>query len=197
MNPEDLRKSLIEEVKNKEAEADIALEKEEELKLRFRVIEEARKVQIRWRGIAPGAERRKLKEIYEAMDVLVTAMKDAAELEDSDESKGRRKKLTKKAGGLIETARKLTGRPESLNETIEKGRRNVVESSAAGAGANTQKRIRDELNYLIDHYSPSNDNKIETLIDKWRRSGDPDYDPAIRLRFRKARKKKSGEEYAL
>ena len=85
---------------------------------------------------------------------------------------------------------------DRFQEEVEKGRKRIVEKAAAGAGANTQKRIRDELNYLIDHYTPSNDNKIEVLIDKWRRSGDPAYDPMIKIRYRNARKKKSGDDYA-
>ncbi|MDK1020761.1 MAG: hypothetical protein QGD90_03895 [Candidatus Hydrogenedentes bacterium] len=83
---------------------------------------------------------------------------------------------------MIESAKKITGRGDTFREKVEKGRKGVVEEVAPGAGANTQKRIREELNYLLNNYTPSNDNKIEMLIDEWRRSGDPSYDPAVKLR---------------
>lgn len=61
-------------------------------------------------------------------------------------------------------------------------RKSMIQEVKQAAGANTQKRIREELNYLLNNYTPSNDNKIEMLIDEWRRRGDPSYDPAVKLR---------------
>ena len=196
MNPEDLRRTLTEQVRQDESEAEIAVEKTEAIKLQSNIVEEAKKVMVRWRAISPSAERRQLQKIYETMDDLVTRMQDLAKREESVETRELRRAILKEAVLLLQSSRKITRKKEDRDVTIEKGRREVVERSAAGAGENTQKRIRNELNYLIDHYSANNDGKIETLIDKWRRSGDPDYDPAIRLRFRSARKKKSGDDYA-
>lgn len=86
---------------------------------------------------------------------------------------------------------------EERIEKIEKGRKSVVEKQRAGVGANSHKRIKAEIDYLIKNYSPTNDHKIDTLIDKWRRSGDPSYDPMIKVHFRNAKKKKSSSDYAL
>ena len=55
----------------------------------------------------------------------------------------------------------------------------------------------DEIEYLLKNYTPSNEHKIETLIDRWRTSGDPQYDPSVKLRLRQARKKKNQSDHAL
>ena len=130
------------------------------------------------------------------MDRLIGRIKVVAAIEDAGEQAARSKEVEEQGNALIERARKITGRGDTFREQVEKGRRKVVDKAAPGAGANTQKRIRDELNYLLNSYSPSNDYKIETLIDKWRRSGDPSYDPAIKLRYRNVRKKKASDDYA-
>ena len=92
--------------------------------------------------------------------------------------------------------RGVRAREERL-EKIEKGRKEVIAKQRAGTGDNTHKRIKAEIDYLIKSYTPTNDHKIDALIDKWRRSGDPSYDPMIKVRFRNAKKKKSSSDYAL
>ncbi len=59
-----------------------------------------------------------------------------------------------------------------------------VKMSEGGDGK--AKRIKSELTYLLNNYAPQYDTRIEQLIDEWRRSGDPEYDPAIRIKHRKA-----------
>ena len=80
---------------------------------------------------------------------------------------------------------------------IELGHKHVQERAKPGALTHAHKRIKDEIEYLLKNYTPSNDYKIETLIDKWRTSGDPGYDPSIKLRLRQARRKKNDSDYAL
>jgi len=131
------------------------------------------------------------------MDKVLGELTKLKDKPDDDDKSETCKELIGRASKLIDMGRKITGRRPSEVEEIEKGRKQLVERGAAGGGDRTQKRIRDELNYLIDHYNSTNDMKIETLIDKWRRSGDPSYDPAIRLRFRNARRKKDSGNHAL
>jgi hypothetical protein len=79
----------------------------------------------------------------------------------------------------------VTGSKE-YREAVEKGRQTFLSKSAEGGDSRAQ-RIKGELNYLINNYLPAHDNRIEALIDDWRRSGDPTYDPAIRVRHRRAK----------
>jgi len=62
-----------------------------------------------------------------------------------------------------------------------------VEVVSSEAGDSKAIRIRNELTYLINNYLPANDARIGHLIEEWRRSGDPTYDPAIRVKLRQAR----------
>jgi hypothetical protein len=69
---------------------------------------------------------------------------------------------------------------------VDKGLAELRRVSAEGGDGKAQ-RVKNELNYLLNNYLPSYDMRIEQLIDEWRRSGDPSYDPAIRARLRRAR----------
>ena len=80
---------------------------------------------------------------------------------------------------------------------VARGLKRVQEKHAMGMGGNAFGRIKNELNYLLNNYTSANDAKIEQLIDKWRRSGDPAYDPSINVRYRSARKKKMKSDQAL
>ncbi len=137
-----------------------------------------------------------VRDVFASHYFLLAYLASLGTMQVAGERAARCKQLDEEAEALIEKARRITGGGGTFQEEVEKGRKKVVEKAAPGAGANTQKRFRDELNYLLDNYSPSNDNKIETLIDKWRRSGDPSYDPAIKLQYRKVRKKKASDDYA-
>ncbi len=193
MDADELRKSMTQEVKQAAEEAE---EQVQASRLLDRLKDQATLVRTRFRAINHGPERRKLDEIYQAMDGLMGQIKIIAEIEDAREREARSREVEDRANALIERARKTTGRGDTSREEVERGRRKVVDKATPGAGANTQKRIRDELNYLLNNYSPSNDNKIEMLMDKWRRSGDPSYDPAIKLRYRNVRRKKARDDYA-
>lgn len=83
------------------------------------------------------------------------------------------------------------------DEKVARGFKRVQEKHKMGYGENAFGRIKSELNYLINNYTSANDAKIEQLIDKWRRSGDPAYDPSINIRYRSVRKKKMNSDQAL
>lgn len=71
-------------------------------------------------------------------------------------------------------------------ERVEKMRGQILQKASEG-GDPRSSRIKSELTYLLNNYLPAYDNRIQTLIDEWRRSGDPSYDPAIRIKLRRAR----------
>ncbi len=92
-----------------------------------------------------------------------------------------------------EAKRKIKGsqlgvtRSNSYREKVEQGRTQLMRKSSEGGDTNAQK-IKNELNYLLNNYTPRYDMRIEQLIDAWRTSHDPSYDPAIKARFRKVRR---------
>lgn len=79
------------------------------------------------------------------------------------------------------------GTNRAYRESVEKGRKNLLVRSQEG-GDSKAKRAKSELTYLLNNYLPKYDSRIEQLIDDWRRSGDPSYDPGIRVRLREARR---------
>lgn len=129
----------------------------------------------------------------------VTEPEERAKLEkryaELDQEIGKAKKEVVRAAAYTnkEKEAELNGaeKYEAHLEGIEKGRKHLVEKARPGAGGNTHRRIKDELNYLLKNYAPANDWKIETLIDKWRTSGDPSYDPSIKITYRNVRRDKS------
>ena len=76
---------------------------------------------------------------------------------------------------------------QAYREKVEEGRTRLMRKSNEGGDSNAQK-IKNELAYLLNNYSPRYDMRIEQLIDAWRTSHDPSYDPGIKVRFRKVRK---------
>ncbi|HPO12543.1 MAG TPA: hypothetical protein PLI09_03790 [Candidatus Hydrogenedentes bacterium] len=91
-----------------------------------------------------------------------------------------RRKIKGSSGGV-------TGSRE-YREKVEQGRRQLLMKSAEGGDSHAQ-QFKAEIHYLINNYVPSYDARIEALIDKWRTSGDPAYDPEVRVALRRARQK--------
>lgn len=79
------------------------------------------------------------------------------------------------------------GADRRYREQVEAGRKELGIVSAEG-GDSKMKKVRQELMYLINNYLPQYDMRIEQLIDQWRRTNDPEYDPSIRTKFRLARR---------
>ena len=90
-----------------------------------------------------------------------------------------RKKIKGPSGGV-------TGSRE-YRERVEQGRQQFLVKSSEG-GDPRAKRLKGEIEYLLNNYSPAYDTRLEGLIDQWRRSGDPTYSPEIKIRLREARK---------
>lgn len=75
----------------------------------------------------------------------------------------------------------------AYRDKVEAGRAQLLLKSNEG-GDPKALRIKNELTYLLNNYSPRYDARIEQLIDAWRTSHDPEYDPGIRVRFRNVRR---------
>lgn len=82
------------------------------------------------------------------------------------------------------------------SENVDRGLGQLKTKMAEG-GDGKAKSVKSELTYLINNYSPRFDNRIDQLIDIWRRTGDPEYDPSIRSKARQARAKHSRNSRAL
>jgi hypothetical protein len=195
MDPEELRKSLLQENAKPDppaADADAFPETDD---LAHLMRNEAKRINSDFTATADSAERRRLRDRYAKLDAWLTEMQrleslgtpDAAAQRDAFRAMVLDEFRKWRAGGA---------KPRARLEEIEAGRKQMQERAKAGAGAATHKRIKDEIEYLLKNYTPSNEAKIETLIDKWRRSGDPNYDPSIKIRLRNARRKKDSSDYA-
>jgi len=79
------------------------------------------------------------------------------------------------------------GPSAGYRKQVEQGREHLLQVSAEG-GDPQAKKTKNELMYLLNNYLPSYEARINSLIDAWRRSGDPGYDPAVRLKLRQARR---------
>lgn len=91
--------------------------------------------------------------------------------------------------------RPKSGKSGSYNQAVESGRQRLMRESSEG-GDPKAKKIKNELMYLLNNYTPQYDTRILALIDHWRTSGDPSYDPGIRVELRKARQRHmQGESY--
>ena len=75
---------------------------------------------------------------------------------------------------------------QDYRDRIEAGRRELLAKSAQG-GDGKAMRVKGELMYLLNNYTPSYDMRVQQLIDQWRTSHDPSYDPGIQVQFRRAR----------
>ena len=79
------------------------------------------------------------------------------------------------------------GASTAYRQEVESGRREFGRVSSEGGDSNVQK-VKGELTYLLNNYLPTYDARIQMLIDQWRRSGDPSYDPSIKTKHRMARR---------
>jgi len=95
--------------------------------------------------------------------------------------------IREQAKRKVRPATSNIGADRSYRENVEAGRRQLNEMGNEG-GDPAAKKFRSELLYLLNNYLPSYDMRIEQLMDQWRRTGDPSYDPSIRVKLRQARK---------
>jgi hypothetical protein len=157
---------------------------------------QAEKITARFTEATDTGERNRLRDRYGKLDRWMGELKQIDALPEAERESRR---VTLRAIMLEELSKwNLGGAQQRARiDEIETGRKHLVERARAGALTHAHKRLRDEIHYLIKHYTPSNDYKIETLIDKWRTSGDPAYDPGIKMQLRRARRRKGESDYAL
>ena len=79
----------------------------------------------------------------------------------------------------------VTG-PREYRERVEQQRAQLLRKASEGGDPKVA-RVKNELMYLLNNYLPQYDHRINMLVDEWRRSGDPDYDPSVKIKVRKAR----------
>ena len=94
-----------------------------------------------------------------------------------------RAQAKRKIGGSKHHPKSMQG----YQESVDKGLASLRRISSEG-GDSQAKKAKNELRYLLNNYAPRFDSRIEQLIDIWRRSGDPEYDPAVRVKLRQARR---------
>jgi hypothetical protein len=196
MDPEDLRKALIQENAKPDPPAGEADPFEGVDDLVHLMRNEAKRINAEFVSTADSSERRRLSTRYAKLDAWLTQLT-RLEAENTPEAAAERDALRALALENMRNWRQGGSAQRSRVRDIDQGHKHLKERAKPGAGAATGKRIRDEIEYLLKNYTPSNEAKIETLIDKWRRSGDPGYDPGIKTRLRNARKKKNSQDYAL
>lgn len=193
MDENELYSSLMQDIRSKsEAQRDrLAVET-----LVSALMDEARGIQGRVKGGAPDASKQVLARHYAEIDRDLGRLKGA----DLSGAVPETNATIAEVRAGIEARRKgphvSPSKREEAEADIERGRRHLLDRASAGAGDATHKRIREEIDYLMAHYSASNDNRIDQLIDKWRRSGDPSYSPEVRNRFRVLQKKVSKSSQA-
>jgi hypothetical protein len=183
-----LREELIEENKDDSEFAVDVPEIGDDLEHHIRI--QAKKIAARFTDATDTGERRRLEDRYKQLDTWLKQLSDI-DRQPEEEREAAREKL--RATMLDEFRRWEIGGSlrVSREQQIEMGRKHVVERARPGAASRAHKRIKDEIEYLLRNYTDANEAKIEALIDKWRRSGDPSYDPSIKVRLRSARRKKS------
>ncbi len=152
---------------------------------REELLEEAGRINEQFPLTNAGDARQKLKARYREIDHELEALKSGYS------------PLAMMAYGREDTRPEGVRKREEFLESIEKGRKRVIEKGPMGAAHNAHTRIKSELNYLLNNYTPTNDWRIEMMIDKWRTSGDPAYDPSIKIKYRNVRKGKAKKDHAL
>ncbi len=199
MDPEALRNALIQQNAQPEppaAEPDPFEGAEGIEDLIHLMRNEAKRINTDFVSTADSAERRRLRDRYAKLDGWLTEFQRLSAL-NTPEALEQRDAVRTLALEQMRNWRLGGAAMRSRVNDINTGHKHLQERAKAGAGAATSKRIKDEIEYLLKNYTPSNEAKIETLIDKWRRSGDPSYDPGVKVRLRNARKKKNSQDYAL
>lgn len=199
MDSDDLRKSFIEYNKKIEVgESGPSLDGPlpDDSNLIDTLAGHAKAISAQWRSTSGSEKRHLLERAYKRIDEWIGELRAAEQLDDPEEKTKRIEKIRRVATERLPEMRGHATSTESFQEKLERELKRKAEEMKAGAGENTHTRIRNELNQLINNYTVANDARIEALIDQWRTSGDPQYSPEIRLRFRKARIKKSSSEEA-
>lgn len=194
MDPDDLRQAFIEDAQSIEIEGPAGVDLAD---LAERITRQARGVSASYRETGDAERRHALEALYRKLDACLRDLNRIRKMPDGPERKHETKALDTTAGELLERVEREVAKGISQKERIEKGRKQMLEKERAGAGANTFKRMRAEIEYLIANYVPANDARIETLIDQWRTSGDPQYSPEVRIKYLNVRKKRDSFNYPI
>ncbi len=200
MNEEELAKSLQEAAKDAipdemdAASSDYSFDDSGELGVL--IGNAAREIRADYVMATDSGERRNLKQRYDKLDQWLGVFKEIETSADSETVEGLKRKLRAEVLEEFRRWRSKGAAHRQHQKDVDAKRKQLREKSKAGAGAATQGRLKDEIDLLIRNYTPANEQKIEALIDRWRRSGDPSYDPSVNIRLRNARKKSDNAKFA-
>lgn len=194
MDPDELRQAFIEEAREIEVAAHVAVDLDG---LAEQLYREARSLSAAYRATANPERRHALEALYRRLDKCVREVNRVEKMPEGSERRFESKAIAALAEEVLDVVRRDLSRGMTEEERIDTERRRMLEKQKAGAGANTFTRLRNEIEYLVANYVPANDARIEMLIDQWRRSGDPNYSPEIRVKFLEARKKRDSFNYPI
>ena len=91
----------------------------------------------------------------------------------------------------------LESATRQLADLVTRNSDNVGVGGGAEGGDSQGKKVKAELTYLLNNYTPKHDCRIEALIDEWRRSGDPSYDVGIKMKLRQARREHMSKSHPI
>lgn len=203
MDEEELAKSLIDAAREsiqEEEEGDHVASADwfdESTELDALIRNEAQRVRGDFTMATDAADRHQLQKEYQTLDQWMGELKQIQAMSDRERAEELKKDLRATVLDEFRKWRSKGAARKRREQELEAKRKELREKEKAGAGAAGHRRIKDEIELLLKNYSPANEQKIEALIDKWRRSGDPSYDPGINLRLRNARKKRDDSQNAL
>lgn len=150
---------------------------------------EAKRVRVEFRTVTDAADRRRLQQWYEQLDHWMGVLHAINTMPDAQEAADLKRTLRGKAIDTIRKRRHSAEAQQRYQQEAEARRRQEKERRSIGAA---HRRIRDEIELLLRNYTKANDYKIQSLLDKWRRSGDPSFDHGIVARLEAARKRRGG-----
>ena len=203
MDEEDLVKSLIEAAREsideeeREESSEGAEWFDETAALDALIRNEAQRVRGEFTMATDSADRHTLQKEYAALDRWMGELRQIEAMTNRERAEELKRELRVVILDEFRKWRSTGAMRRRRQKEFEAKRKQQREKEKAGAGAAGHRRIKDEIELLIKSYSPANEQRIEALIDKWRRSGDPSYDPSISLKLRNARKKRDNSQNAL
>lgn len=156
---------------------------------------EARRVQAEFRTVTDSADRHRLQKRYTQLDRWMGVLNAIDAMPDAEEAATLKRALRSTAMETLRRWRNEGVLQQRHHHDLE-ARRRQIRDREQGTRAGENRRIRQEIEQLLRNYTKSNDSRIEALVNKWRRSGDPSYDPGVMSRLQAARKKKGNSDYS-
>lgn len=191
MDEEELAKSLIDAAKSSIRDEEVNTPAtptlcEDADDLDRLIHDEAKRIQAEFRITTDAADRHRLHKRYSRLDSWMAVLKAIDTMEPVDRAVLKQSLWDRAQETVSRWRREQDGRRRQQIES-DAQRKHRREGHADSAAT---RRMRDEIELLLRNYTRANDYKIQSLLDKWRRSGDPSFDPSIATRLQMARKRR-------